>query len=88
MGVTVFKTAVVAAAAVLPGASMAVVVPPLLAGLLARRVILSAWVLYERQTQGARRGLCCIALGIVPGVAVGFATCLLLRVRQNGSDPA
>lgn len=44
--------------------------------------ILSAWILYERRTYRVRHGLWCIALGIVPGVAVGFALYLLLRMRQ------
>ncbi len=48
-------------------------------------VILSAWILYERRTRGIRHGLWCIALGVIPGVAVGFAGYLLLRTPQlNG----
>lgn len=45
-------------------------------------VILSAWILYERASMGIRHGGWCIALGIIPGVAVGFALYLLLRQRQ------
>jgi hypothetical protein len=45
-------------------------------------VILSAWILYERRAFGVRHGLWCIALGAIPGVAVGFAAYLLLRGRQ------
>jgi hypothetical protein len=45
-------------------------------------VILSAWILYERRTLGERHGLWFIALGVIPGVAVGFAGYLLLRMRQ------
>lgn len=44
--------------------------------------ILTAWILYERQRYGVRHGVWCIALSIVPGVAVGFALYLLIRMRQ------
>ena len=46
-------------------------------------LILSAWILYERRTLGVRHGLWCIARGAVPGVALGFAAYLLLRLRQS-----
>lgn len=46
-------------------------------------VILSAWIVYERRTLGIGGGLWCIALGVVPGVAVGFALYLLLRMRRR-----
>ena len=52
------------------------------ADVLACWVILSAWILYERRTLGVRHGLWFIALGVIPGVAVGFAGYLLLRMRQ------
>ena len=52
------------------------------ADVLACWVILSAWILYERRTLGIRHGLWCIALGVIPGVAVGFALYILLRMRQ------
>jgi uncharacterized membrane protein YfcA len=55
------------------------------ADVLACWVILSAWVLYERGTLRIRHGLWCIALGVIPGVAVGFAVYLLLRMRQLGA---
>ncbi|MHA7833706.1 MAG: DUF2834 domain-containing protein [Algiphilus sp.] len=42
-------------------------------------LILAAWVLFEARTQGVRHGWVCLLLGIVPGVAVGFALYLLLR---------
>lgn len=45
-------------------------------------VILAAWILFERKQYGVRHGLWCIALGVIPGVAVGFALYLLLRHRQ------
>ncbi|MBY0581525.1 MAG: DUF2834 domain-containing protein [Sphingomonas sp.] len=46
-------------------------------------VILSAWILYERHTHGIRHGWVCIVLGMVPGVAVGFALYLLIRIRRG-----
>ncbi|WP_341710873.1 DUF2834 domain-containing protein [Erythrobacter sp.] len=48
--------------------------------------ILSAWILYERRTHGVRHGLWCIALGLVPGVAAGFALYLIIRMRQLGEN--
>jgi hypothetical protein len=44
--------------------------------------ILSAWILYERRTYCIRHGVWCIALGVIPGVAVSFALYLLLRMKQ------
>ena len=57
------------------------------ADVLACWVILSAWIIYERRAFGVRHGLWCILLGATPGVAVGFAGYLLLRMRQM-STPA
>lgn len=45
-------------------------------------VILAAWVAYEARTLGVKHGWICLLLGLVPGVAVGFALYLLLRRRQ------
>lgn len=45
-------------------------------------VILAAWITYEAKTLGIRHGWICALLGIIPGVAVGFALYLLLRIRQ------
>ncbi|MEQ8511905.1 MAG: DUF2834 domain-containing protein [Algiphilus sp.] len=42
-------------------------------------LILAAWVLFEARTHGVRHGWICLLLGLVPGVAVGFALYLLLR---------
>lgn len=47
-------------------------------------VILTAWVMYEAKTLHIRHGWICVALGIIPGVAVGLALYLLLRMRQLG----
>jgi len=44
--------------------------------------ILAAWVVYEAKKYSVRKGWICLLLGIVPGVAVGFALYLLLRARQ------
>jgi len=45
-------------------------------------VILVAWIAYEAKTQDIRHGWICALLAIIPGVAVGFALYLLLRMRQ------
>lgn len=45
-------------------------------------VILAAWIAYEARTYSVRRGWVCLLLGVVPGVAVGFAAYLLLRATQ------
>jgi hypothetical protein len=42
--------------------------------------ILCFWVIYERNTQGIKHGWLCLVLGVVPGVAVGFAAYLILRL--------
>lgn len=47
-------------------------------------VILAAWIAYEAKVLGIRHGWVCALLGIIPGVAVGFALYLLLRMRQLG----
>ena len=44
--------------------------------------ILATWVWYEASTYSIRHGWVCLALGLVPGVAVGFAGYLLLRQHQ------
>tara|TARA_A100001391_G_scaffold151462_3_gene109115 strand:+ start:30101 stop:30487 length:387 start_codon:yes stop_codon:yes gene_type:complete len=45
-------------------------------------VILAVWVAYEAKAYEVRKGWVCLLLGIVPGVAVGFALYLLLRTKQ------
>ncbi|WP_430428814.1 DUF2834 domain-containing protein [Parasphingorhabdus sp.] len=45
-------------------------------------VILAAWIAYEAKVHQIRHGWICALLGIIPGVAVGFALYLLLRMRQ------
>ena len=51
-------------------------------------VILAAWVAYEAKTLNIRHGWICVVLGIIPGVAVGFAAYLLLRMKQLGNESA
>ncbi len=45
-------------------------------------LILFVWVLYEKNSLKIKYGWVCVLLGIVPGVAVGFAIYLILRQRQ------
>lgn len=47
--------------------------------------VLAVFVLWERQTLGIRHGWIALLLGIVPGVATGFAFYLLLRSRSRRS---
>lgn len=44
--------------------------------------ILAVWVVYEAKAHSVRHGWVCLLLGIIPGVAVGFALYLLLRSKQ------
>ena len=44
--------------------------------------VLALWVAFEASSLKIRHGWVCVLLGIVPGVAVGFALYLLLRLRQ------
>jgi hypothetical protein len=48
-------------------------------------VILTAWIAYEAKIKDVRHGWICAVLGILPGVAVGFAGYLLLRRKQLGA---
>ncbi|MDF1704101.1 MAG: DUF2834 domain-containing protein [Aeromicrobium sp.] len=41
--------------------------------------VLALWVLVDRRELRVRHGWVCLVLGIVPGVATGFAAYLLLR---------
>ena len=45
-------------------------------------LILLAWVIYEKKNLNIQHGWICVLLGIVPGVAVGFAMYLIIRLRQ------
>lgn len=44
--------------------------------------VLAVWVAYEAKVHGVRHGWVALVLGVVPGVATGFAVYLLLRRRQ------
>ena len=44
--------------------------------------VLAIWVIFERQRYQVRGGWLALLLGLVPGVAVGFALYLLMRQRQ------
>lgn len=43
---------------------------------------LAIWVIYEASAYSVKRGWVCLMLGVVPGVAVGFAAYLLMRHSQ------
>jgi len=49
--------------------------------------ILLFWVLYERQSFHIKHGWVCILLGVIPGVAVGFALYLIVRQTQLKISP-
>lgn len=51
-------------------------------------LILMIWVRYEAVTHKIRYGWICVVLGLVPGVAVGFALYLVLRSSQLKGKPA
>ena len=44
--------------------------------------VLAVWVWFEASNDGIKHGWVCLVLGVVPGVAVGFALYLLLRYSQ------
>lgn len=44
--------------------------------------ILALWIVHEARVHGVQYGWVCLLLGLVPGVAVGFAAYLLIRGRQ------
>ncbi len=47
--------------------------------------VLAAWVIYDAGANNIKHGWIALALGVVPGVATGFALYLLLRQRQRPS---
>ena len=52
--------------------------------------IMVGWIVYEKQTLGIKHGWICIVLGVIPGVAVGFAAYLWLRnefLKQHSKAP-
>lgn len=44
--------------------------------------VLATWVIQEQKEQGIKHGWVALVLGVVPGVATGFAAYLLIRQRQ------
>lgn len=46
-------------------------------------VMLAVWVMYEAKVKGIRHGWVALLLGVVPGVATGFAVYLLIRLKQE-----
>jgi Terpene cyclase DEP1 len=48
--------------------------------------VLAAWVAYEAKVKGIRFGWVALALGVVPGVAVGLAAYLLLRLKHERAE--
>jgi hypothetical protein len=49
--------------------------------------VLTIWVVWERRTRRQRYGWVCLLLGLVPGLAVGFGSYLLLRTLRPGPGP-
>lgn len=49
-------------------------------------LILAVWVVHEARSRNVRYGWFCLLVGVVPGVAVGFAAYLVLRARQLGTS--
>jgi len=45
-------------------------------------LVLAIWVWYEASSLAIKNGWVCLVLGVVPGVAVGFALYLLVRHSQ------
>jgi hypothetical protein len=44
--------------------------------------VLAVWIAHERATLGVKQGWIALLLGLVPGVATGFAFYLFVRTRQ------
>ncbi len=44
--------------------------------------VLALWVVYEAIAKNVRRGWIALVLGAVPGVTVGLAVYLMIRMRQ------
>lgn len=49
-------------------------------------LILAAWVAFEARSKNVRHGWLCLLVGVVPGVAVGFAAYLLVRPQQLATE--
>ena len=46
-------------------------------------LVLAAWVVYEKFEKGMKHGWIALLLGLVPGVATGFALYLFMRMKQS-----
>ncbi len=51
-------------------------------------VILAIWIVFEARSRSVKHGWLCLVIGVVPGVAVGFAAYLVLRSNQIAEHPA
>ena len=51
-------------------------------------VVLALWVIYEKFGLGIKHGWLALLLGVVPGVATGFALYLVLRMNQASANQA
>jgi len=69
------------------GAAMAGFVNPFSSGYALDAIfcwcVLTVWVIHEARTRQIRHGWVAVLLGLVPGVATGFAVYLLMRLRQE-----
>jgi hypothetical protein len=45
-------------------------------------LVLAAWVAFEATSRGVKHGWLCLVVGVIPGVAVGFAAYRLVRSPQ------
>ena len=44
--------------------------------------VLMIWIVYEARTYNMKYGWVCLLVGVIPGVASGFALYLILRLKQ------
>jgi hypothetical protein len=49
---------------------------------------LAIWIVFEARSRSVKHGWLCLVVGILPGVAVGFAAYLVLRSSQITEHPA
>ena len=75
----------------IPGAFGAGFVNPYASGysadVIACWVILAIWIVFEATSRSVKHGWLCLVVGVVPGVAVGFAAYLVLRSNQIAEHP-
>ena len=50
-------------------------------------VILAIWIVFEARSRSVKHGWLCLVVGVVPGVAAGFAAYLVLRSNQIAEHP-